>query len=150
MRPIQSAADVRRVFPEAFIDHTELHVDSTPAIHAYADLTDMQVNGNVSAEQLQALIYWRTHLEEFDPTKEAAPAKKTKEIQSASDVVQAFHGVEHITCHEIPGDYAFIETSNIGVKINGHLSKLQLKAVDYWLNHRDEFPKTRGDGLPVS
>jgi hypothetical protein len=147
MQTIQSAADVRRVFPESFIDHTELHVDTDPAIHAYADLTDMRISGSLSSLQLQALVYWRTHLEEFNPSNEAVPAKMTKEIQSANDVVQAFHSPNLLTRQEIAGDYAFIEASSHGVNIRGHLSKLQLKAVQYWLNHRDEFPPT-GDKAP--
>lgn len=67
MRTIQSATDVKRIFPNADIDRDGIS-QNDEGVFLNCDSTVegcLVIDGNLTREQLLALAYWLTHLEEF-------------------------------------------------------------------------------------
>lgn len=65
---ITCAADVHSVFPDALIDHEELL--HSGGVHAFAKCDTVRIQGHPTYPQLEAILYWRAHPEEFKPASE--------------------------------------------------------------------------------
>ena len=149
--PITCAADVYQVFEDAVIDHEELNYPG--GVLAFSGSDTARIDGHLTWQQIEAIAYWRAHLDEFRPEAPVVNPRRLPVIQSAADVRAQFPESANFTptraqsedmrgrWHNVAGTANALYTE---IFMDGHFSPGQLLALAYWLAHPREF------ALPVN
>lgn len=149
--PITCAADVHQVFEDAIIDHEELNYPG--GVLAYANSDTARIDGHLTWQQIEAIAYWRAHLQEFKPDAPVVNPRPLPVIQSADDVRAQFPESASFTpmqvasedargrWHNVVGTASMLHTE---IFMDGHFTPGQILALAYWLAHPREF------ALPVN